>query len=176
MRPPLLRVVGCARRLERALCASFGIRCQYDRTLEKGCSRGKAAASLRAAGRGVQLGRDRLVGPGGGVGAVPHAPILVVAPRDRLGKRGMHPPALSRRRQPVDGGADERMAEAHMVIHSDQLFGVGQRLMTVQVHAIGGLEEKRGIADRIGGREQEQLLRARGRPFHPASKGLLDAR
>ena len=67
------------------------------------------------------------------------------------------------------------MAEAHAVVDRDQVLGVGQRLMTIQVHALGGLEQERGIADRLGRREQQDLLRRRGHPLHPASEGLLDA-
>ena len=47
--------------------------------------------------------------------------------------------------------------------------------MTVQAHALGGLEQERGIADRLGGRDQQELLRRRGHPLHPTSEGLLDA-
>ena len=95
-------VSGASRR-ERTLCAPLGIRRQRHGALAKRRCRGKAAASLRAAGRGFQLGRDGLVGPGGGVGAMPCPPILVVAGRNGLGKRRMDPPTLGRRGEPVDG-------------------------------------------------------------------------
>ena len=47
--------------------------------------------------------------------------------------------------------------------------------MTVQAQVIGGLEEEPGIADRLGGRDQQEPLRRLRHPLHPTSEGLLDA-
>ena len=87
----------------------------------------------------------------------------------------MDPPSVRPRREPVDRGADERMAEAHPLTDRDQVVGVEQRLFTVEPHTIGGLEEELGIADRLGGRDQQQPLRRGRHPLHPTREGLLDA-
>ena len=67
------------------------------------------------------------------------------------------------------------MAEPHAAVHREQLLGVQQPVTIVEAQAIGGLEEEHGIADRLGGRDQQQPLRRRGQPLHPAGEGLLDA-
>ena len=159
---------------ERALRAARRVWRQGHGALEERCRRREAAASLRAPGRGVELGRNRLVRPRAGVGPVPCAPVAVSCGRDGLGERRMRPPAIGRRGVAVDGGAHQGMAEAHALVDRHQLIGARERLFDVQARALRGLGEERRIAGRLGRGDEEKPLRGARHLLHATGKGLLD--
>ena len=61
----------------------------------------------------AQARRRVLVGPRGGLGAVPGAPIRIELRIGHLRQRAVRLPAFARRRRPVDGRAHQRMPEPH---------------------------------------------------------------
>ena len=108
------RLKACLRRGQRPLRPPRGIECQRDRALQERGRRGDPAASLRSAGRALQLGGDVLVEPRCRLSAVPGAAIRIDVGIGGLGERAVHAPALLRRASAVDRRTHERMTEAHL--------------------------------------------------------------
>ena len=113
---PLCRVkLSCPKaqlgRGERALRSPTRVGRQSDGALQERSSGCDASARLRAAGRSLQLQRDLFIGPGGGPGEVPGAPIRVLLRVGCFGQSAMHPTTILGRSRPVGGGADEWVRE-----------------------------------------------------------------
>ena len=92
-----------------------------------------------------------------------------------VGQRLVHAPAILRRCRPVDRGADQRMAEAHLGADLDQARAGGRgRGAGVDAQRGGRLPQEERIADRLGRRDQEQQPRRRWQLRQPLLVALLD--
>jgi hypothetical protein len=89
------------------------VRRQLGRAGQKRCSGSEASASLRAAGRSLELGGDLFVGPRRGSGAVPGAPIRVRAWVGGFGEGTMNAMAVVGSGSSVGCGPDEWVCELH---------------------------------------------------------------
>ncbi|MEV0677777.1 hypothetical protein AB0I60_14755 [Actinosynnema sp. NPDC050436] len=137
--------------------------------------------ALACAGGGVlQRGGGLFVGPGGGGGQVPGPTVRVLGGVQGVGERAVHGKASPERCPPVDGGTDQRVAEADRGVvgvtaqHQAGLLGGGQVLD-------GGSQRGTGAQDRgefaglVGRRHQQQVLARRREPADLAVEGQVQA-
>ena len=91
-----------------------------------------------------------------------------------VGQRAVNRATLTRRREPVDGGADQRMTELHLRAHLQQT-GVLQRISGIPRHAeeIGRAPEQDRIAGWLGRGDQQEHPRARAHTLDPTLKAFL---
>ena len=135
----------------------------------------QAAAGLRAIGRALELGGDRLVGPGCGLRAVPGAAVGIDLGVGRLGER----PCTRRRSSgdagAVDGRPHQRMPEPHpRPISSSPRLGAGAAARP-DARAARPRARPARLADRLGGGDQQQSPRRRRAALRAGAEALLDA-
>jgi hypothetical protein len=149
----------------RPLRTPRGVLCQRDSALqERGCS-GHNAPSLGAASGSLKLSGDVLVGPSCGAGAVPGSSVRVGFDIGGIGERAVDTVAVVRGPRPVRGGADERVCELH-ALSDDEQPGVQRGICHrhVDLEGLGGALQQDRVADRLGGRAEEEELCVRGQP------------
>jgi hypothetical protein len=118
--------------------------------LEKGGGCGEAPSCLRPSRRALELDGDVLVGPRGGVGAVPGAAIGIDVGVGRLGQRSVRAAAIRRRRRPIDRRAHQRMSKAHARTELDQSSNFGRRRrVEIEPKCLGCAPQQRWVTDRL---------------------------
>ena len=90
-----------------------GIGSQMRRTRQKCGSRRDAATRPRPLGPAGELVRNRFVGIGGRLRAMPGPKLHVVSRIGRVGERLMHASPIGQRGSPVDRRAHQRVPEVH---------------------------------------------------------------
>ena len=132
---------------------------QCDGALQERRRRSESAASLRPAGRSLELVGDLLAGPRGGLGAVPRPPIGVDLSVGCFGEGAMHSVAVGGGGRAVDRGTYEWVGELDATVDLEQ-SGVHCRpgCGHVEAERHGGTVEQHEVAERLRGRgEGEQL-------------------
>ena len=80
----------------------------------------------------------------------------------RLGQRAVRLPAIGQRRRPVGRGAHQRMTEPHPRTQLDQPGGLGRRCgIPSDPELLGRAPQQGHVADRLGGRREQERLRRR---------------
>jgi len=142
------------------------------------CRRGRVSApGLGVGGRAFQLARDLLVGAGRRLCPVPRPAVAVDRRvRDR-GERAVRLAALRHRRRPVDGRADEGMAERHPGGRPPEqvLQRRGVRVVGGDVEQVRRAPQQGSVAERLCGRHQRQTALAGRQLTDPAPEAVLDA-
>ena len=140
-------------------------------TLQERRGRRQPAAGLRPARGPLQLDRDLLIRPGGGLGPVPGPPIRIEPPDRSPPPAPRAPPAVRQRRRPVGRRAHQRMPEPHPRAELRQTrLGRRHRRLNRELQPPGRPPDQRRITRRIG-RGQQQQLPGRGRAGRPAAAG-----
>ncbi len=166
----VLRVSG----FQRPPCPVGGFGSQLRRSLQERARRGEPAAGSRPLGRPLQLCSDLLVETQHGMRTVPRPSILVAHRVDDGCQCAVRPAAFRHRRRLVHRGPRERMAKPHPTVDIDKTRRFGRRDgVTSDSELCGRPPEGRDIARRLGGRDQQQLLRLRRQGAGAASKAVL---
>ena len=181
-RQQLVGRVRCAR-LERRLRsgqrtghAPCRIRGQRSRPLQKPGCRCDAASTLGPLGRSFEFVGHGLVGSVRRMGAMPGSAVGIGVWIGRLGERAMHLLALGRARETIGGRAHERMVEAHPRAELDQPGRLGRRCCArSDAQPLRCAKQQRDVADRLGGRGEQQLLRRSRQRLDAAQEASLDA-
>ena len=162
---------------QRAFTAPRRVRGQRDGALQEGGRGGDPAASLRPAGRALELGGDVLVRSCRRQCAVPRAAIGVGVRIAHLGEDLVHPLPAAERRGPVDRRAHERMAEPDARPDLQQLRGLGGRERAgLDVEPPARAQDQRRVTQGLGGRQQHQSLRRLGQLADAPEVVVLDVR
>ena len=168
-------VVRGLRRGQRALRAARRLGRQFGRALQEGGGRRQAPARLRPVGRALQLARDVFVAARRRVRAVPGAAIGIDV---RIGRLRQHPVralAILRGCRLVDRRAHERMAKPHPRADLEQTrLGRRRRGLGSEPEPLCGPPQHRRVADGLGRRDQQQLLRLRREHLEAPAEALLD--
>ena len=148
---------------------------QPDGVLEEGGGRGRAAAGLCLSGAVFELGGQGLVGPGRAVGPVPRTTVGFGVRVGGGGERAVDRLAFAVGRGAVDRRADERVAEPDAFAELAQVRG-GRGLVPGPVDSgvLCSAPDDRRIAERLGGRDQQQALCRRREVRGSALETLLD--
>jgi hypothetical protein len=132
-------------------------------------------ARLGPAGRPLQLGRNRLVGPRCSACAVPGPPIRVLGGVGGLGEGAMDPVAVVDRGRMVGGRADEWMGELHAPVHLEEPgLRRGDGRGHVDAKVLGGAAEQDRVAEGLGGRGQDQQPGVGGQQLETPAVALFD--
>jgi hypothetical protein len=146
------------------------------RALQEGRSGGQPAACLRAAGRALELGGDRLVGTGGGGCQMPRPAIGIGVRVGGVREREVRRLALLWRRRAVRGRAHERMPECHVLPDRQEVVRLGvvaRRRRDCERRR--GTPEERRVAEGLGGRQQRQAPGVVAERVESADIALLDS-
>ena len=163
------------RRGQRALRAPRRVGGQRDGALQERGRGGESAASLRPAGRALELGGDLLVGSRRRSGAVPGAPVRVRLGVGGVGEGAMDAVAILGGSRAVGGGSDEWMRELDAPTDREQP-GVHRRVGRSHVDAegLGGTVEQHGVAEWLCGRGEDEQLRVGGELAEAPDVALFD--
>ena len=163
------------RRGQGALRPPSGVESQRDRALQERGGGGDPAASLRPAGRALQLGGDLLVRPGGGLGPVPGATVRIKRRIGGLGQGAMHLLAFLERGRPVGRRPDQGMPEQHPGADLQQA-GLGRRgrRRSPDPQPLGGLPHQHRIPHWVGRRDQQQRTGLFREALEPPPEARLD--
>ena len=137
-----------------------GIHGQRDGALQERGRRGDSAASLRPAGRTLELGGDFLARSRRRSGAVPGAPVRVRLGVGCFGEGAMDAVAVVGGGRAVGGGPDEWVRELDAPTYSEQTrvhCRVGRS--HVDAERLGGTVEQQRVAERLCGRGEDEQLR-----------------
>ena len=143
--------------------------------LQKGSDSGQSATRLRARCRTLELGGDVLVGKGRCLRPVPCASVGIELLLCRVRERRVDLTPLARTGPPIDGRANERMAEHDPRPHDQQAFRFDRvRSRFRDAEELGCPPHECRIAGRIGGGKEQQPLRVAWEGRQPAHEALLD--
>jgi hypothetical protein len=165
----------CLRGGERSLATSRWVDGQGDGALQERSRRGGSAASLRPAGRTLELGGDFLAGPRRGSGAMPGTPIRVRLGVRGLSEREMYAPPCLGSGCTVGSRPDERMGELDAPTHMEQP-SIHRRGGCSQIDAerLRRTMEQQTVANGLRGRSEYEQLRVRGEYPKAPDIALLD--
>ncbi|WP_431899827.1 hypothetical protein [Nonomuraea sp. bgisy101] len=92
-----------------------------------------------------------------------------------LRQREMDRPAILLLRRPVHGRPHERVTEDHPYVERQQPVGpVRQDRRRGDAEPFGGTPHQRGVADRLGGGDQQEQSGLLGQGFDPGQEAPLD--
>ena len=123
----------------------------------------------------LQLIRHGVVRPHGGRGAVPRTPVSVRLAQ-HVGDRAVRGLPASERRALVDGATQQGVEERQPVAVDPHDPRELRRLERRRLHAedLRGADDHRGVAGRLGGRDEQQPLRGLGQLRHAAAERVLE--
>ena len=108
------------------LAAAYGIRSELRSPCQARRLGGPPATALRTRRGLLQRGGNRLVGTDRCRGQAPRAAVGILVPVERIGQGLVRPPAIGRRGEAVDGGANHRVAKLDLVADGHQAAPFGR--------------------------------------------------
>ena len=150
-----------------------GLRRERDGAVQKRRRCRQPSARLSAARRALELGGDVFIEPRRRLREVPGTAVRIDLRVGGVGQRAMRGVPVLRRGRAIDGRADQRVTKGHPRADREQAVGVGRRL-NLDPEPPGRPPHQHRVADRLGRRDQQQLLGIRRQPREPAAKAVLD--
>ena len=169
------RIALGAGRGEQPLRPVRGLRRQRGGALQEGGDRRQPTARLRPSSGTLELARHLLVGDGRRLCPVPGAAIRVELRIGRVRQRAVSFTSLVRLGRAVDRRPYQRMTERHCTVERQQavrLNRLGGRLRDPELP--GRAPQKRGVAERLCRRQEQQPSRVAWEPRQPPPEAPFD--